>query len=79
MSLNGNDLRAVQLEDRKRRLGNLIERPRYARLLPSQTLDDGERLLAECGKRGLEGIVAKQPGSRPGPCCAWGSTRLPLP
>jgi bifunctional non-homologous end joining protein LigD len=59
MQLNGDDIRAVHLEDRKRRLGNLIERARIARLLHSETFTDGERLLAECDERGLEGIVAK--------------------
>jgi bifunctional non-homologous end joining protein LigD len=59
MQLNGDDIRAVHLEDRKRRLGNLIGRARIARLLHSETFTDGERLLAECDERGLEGIVAK--------------------
>jgi bifunctional non-homologous end joining protein LigD len=53
MQLNGNDLRAVHLEDRKRRLGHLIGRSAIACLLHSETFDDGERLLAECGERGL--------------------------
>ena len=29
------------------------------RLRHSETFTDGERLLAECDKRGLEGVVAK--------------------
>ena len=33
MALNGNDLRAIHLEDRKRRLGHLIERAAISRLL----------------------------------------------
>jgi len=63
MQLNGNDLRAVHLEDRKRRLGHLIGRSGITRLLHSETFDDGEHLLAECGKRGLEGVVAKHRAS----------------
>jgi len=73
MNLNGNDLRSVQLEDRRRRLCNLIERARIAQLLYSEPFDDGERLLAECGKRGLEGIVAKHKASvyRSGRTTSW--------
>jgi bifunctional non-homologous end joining protein LigD len=56
---NGNDLRAVSLEDRKRRRGHLMERARIGRLHHSEAFMDGERLLAECNKRGLEGVVAK--------------------
>jgi bifunctional non-homologous end joining protein LigD len=63
MQLNGNDLRALHLEDRKRRLGHLISRSGIACLLHSETFDDGERLLAECGKRGIEGVVAKHRAS----------------
>jgi bifunctional non-homologous end joining protein LigD len=59
MHHNGNDLRAIHLEDRKRRLAHLIERARIAQLLHSETFEDGGRLLEECGARGLEGVVAK--------------------
>src|SRR5947207_6824022 len=59
MQLNGNDLRAIHLEDRKRRLGHLVERANIAQLLHSETFEDGGRLLGECGARGLEGVVAK--------------------
>jgi len=63
VELNGNDLRAVHIEDRKHRLGHLIDRSAIARLLHSETFDDGERLLAECGTRGLKGVVAKHRAS----------------
>ena len=59
MQCDGNDLRAVALADRKRRLGHLVERAGIERLRHSETFPDGERLLAECDKRGLEGVVAK--------------------
>jgi bifunctional non-homologous end joining protein LigD len=39
MQLNGNDLRAVHLEDRKRRLGHLVERARISQLLHSETFE----------------------------------------
>ena len=79
MILNGNDLRSVQLEDRKRRLRHLIERARIARLLHSETFDDGARLLAECGKRGLEGVVAKHKASvyRSGRTTSWIKVKCP--
>jgi bifunctional non-homologous end joining protein LigD len=59
LQLDGNDLRAVALADRKRRLGHLIERAGIERLRYSEPFADGERLLAECDRRGLEGVVAK--------------------
>jgi bifunctional non-homologous end joining protein LigD len=79
MQLNCNDLRAVHLEDRKRRLGHLIDRSGIARLLHSETFDDGERLLAECGKRGLEGVVAKHKASiyRSGRSTSWIKVKCP--
>jgi bifunctional non-homologous end joining protein LigD len=79
MQLNGNDLRAVHLEDRKRRLGHLISRSAITRLLHSETFDDGERLLAECGKRTLEGVVAKHRASiyRSGRSTSWVKVKCP--
>ena len=79
MQLNGNDLRAVHLEDRKRRLGHLIDRSAITHLLHSETFDDGERLLAECGTRGLEGVVAKHRASiyRSGRSTSWVKVKCP--
>jgi bifunctional non-homologous end joining protein LigD len=73
MQLNGDDLRAVALADRKRRLGHLIERAGIARLRHSETFEDGERLLAECDRRGLEGVVAKHKNGiyRSGRSTSW--------
>jgi bifunctional non-homologous end joining protein LigD len=73
MQLNGTDLRAVALDDRKRRLGHLIERSAIGRLLLWEAFTNGERLLAECGKRGLEGVVAKHGASvyRSGRSTSW--------
>jgi bifunctional non-homologous end joining protein LigD len=79
MQLNGNDIRAVHLEDRKRRLGHLIEKARVATLCHSETFSDGEALLAECGKRGLEGIVAKHRAGiyRSGRSTGWIKVKCP--
>jgi bifunctional non-homologous end joining protein LigD len=79
MYLNGTDLRIVSLEDRKRRLAHLIERSAISRLLHSEAFDDGERLLAECSKRGLEGVVAKHKASvyRSGRATSWIQVKCP--
>jgi len=79
MQLNGNDLRAVSLQDRKRRLGHLIELARIDLLRHAQTFADGDRLLAECGMRGLQGVVAKHKASiyRSGHSTSWIKVRCP--
>jgi bifunctional non-homologous end joining protein LigD len=79
MQLNGNDLRAIHLEDRKRRLGHLVERAGIGRLLHSETFEDGGRLLEECGARGLEGVVAKHRAGiyRSGRSTGWIKVKCP--
>jgi bifunctional non-homologous end joining protein LigD len=79
MQLDGNNLRAVRLEDWKRRLGHLIERARIGCLHHSEAFADGERLLAECDNRGLEGVVAKHKGSiyRSGRSTSWVKVKCP--
>ena len=64
---------AVALADRKRRLGHLIDGAGIARLRHSETFEDGERLLAECDRRGLEGVVAKHKNGiyRSGRSTSW--------
>ena len=59
MALNGNDLRAIHLEDRKRRLGHMIERARIAQLLHSETFGDGDRLLKEVNGLGRRLVGAE--------------------
>jgi len=79
LQLNGNDLRAVALADRKRRLGHLIERAGIERLRYSEPFADGERLLGECDKRGLEGVVAKHKNGiyRSGRSTGWIKVKCP--
>jgi len=79
MELNGNDLRRIHLEDRQRRLGHLVQRAASARLLHSETFEHGERLLEECGTRGLEGVVAKHRASvyRSGRSTSWIKVKCP--
>jgi bifunctional non-homologous end joining protein LigD len=79
MQLNGTDLRIVALDDRKRRLGHLIERSGVGRLMLSEAFIEGERLFAECARRGLEGVVAKHGGSvyRSGRSTSWVKVKCP--
>ena len=79
MQLNGNDLRAIHLENRKLRLGHLVERAAITQLLHSETFEEGDRLLEQCGARGLEGVVAKHRASiyRSGRSVSWVKVKCP--
>jgi bifunctional non-homologous end joining protein LigD len=79
MEFNGNDLRQIHLEDRQRRLGNLVGRAAIARLVHSETFENGVRLLEECNARGLEGVVAKHRASiyRSGRSTSWVKVKCP--
>jgi bifunctional non-homologous end joining protein LigD len=57
---NGRDLRSLPYMERKRRLARLVARARLGRLLHSEPFTQGVRLLEECERRGLEGVVAKR-------------------
>ena len=46
-------------------LAGLVERSQIARLYHSETFTDGEKLLAECGRRGLEHRVEARRQSVP--------------
>jgi bifunctional non-homologous end joining protein LigD len=70
---DGKDMRSVPCIERKNRLASIVaslgsDRPHY-----SEAFADGERLLAECDKRGLEGIVSKRRSSpyRSGKQASW--------
>ena len=54
------DTRALPLLARRAKLAKLVDRFDSGCLLVSETFFDGERLLAECEKRGIEGIVSKR-------------------
>ena len=79
MHHNGNDLRHVHFEERKRRLDHLVGRANIARLLHSETFHDGGRLLEECVARKLEGVVAKHRASiyRSGRSTSWVKVKCP--
>jgi len=71
--LDDEDLRAAPLTQRKRRLRQLVERAAIATLTYAEHVRDGERLLAQCERLGLAGVVAKRAISvyRSGPSTAW--------
>ena len=67
---NSLDTRALPLLARSARLAKIIERSDTGCLFLSEAFADGERLLAVCEERGLEGIVSKRKdaGYRSGKC-----------
>jgi bifunctional non-homologous end joining protein LigD len=75
----GVDLRRVAFEDRKRRLGHLVRWAKIGCLHHSEVFEDGERLLAECDARGLEGVVAKHRAGvyRSGRSTSWVKVKCP--
>jgi len=60
LELNGTDLRALPLVVRKMKLGTLLKRYDHGSLSYSEGFTDADKLLAECKKLGLEGIVSKR-------------------
>jgi bifunctional non-homologous end joining protein LigD len=56
----GKDIRRVPCIERKNRLASIAAIPGSNRLHHSESFGDGDRLLAECSKRGFEGIVGKR-------------------
>lgn len=73
MMVDDQDLRDLAYVERKARLAELVQRSRIGRLYHSEAFTDGEKLLAECARRGLEGIVSKRRDSlyRSGKSSAW--------
>jgi bifunctional non-homologous end joining protein LigD len=69
----GRDIRDKPYVERKRRLAKLVVRAKTRALRHSEFFADGDRLLGECGKRGLEGIVSKRRDSpyRSGKQTSW--------
>jgi len=60
---NGGDLRGQPLVYRRVRLEPLLKRAKCNVIRFSEAFPDANALLAECGRRGLEGIVAKRKDS----------------
>jgi len=60
LALNGKDLRELPLIGRRAKLKTLLDRCGDPFLQFSESFDNAETLLAECSRRGLEGIVSKR-------------------
>jgi bifunctional non-homologous end joining protein LigD len=60
LELNGRDLREQPLVYRRARLEALLARAKCNLIRFSESFPDANALLAECARRGLEGIVAKR-------------------
>jgi bifunctional non-homologous end joining protein LigD len=54
------DLRLLPLVQRKARLSSILKKSKDTRLRFSESFDDAEKLLTECDRMGLEGIVSKK-------------------
>jgi bifunctional non-homologous end joining protein LigD len=60
LALNDTDMRPLPLVARKLKLCTLLKRYNHGSLRYSDSFRDAERLLTECRKLGLEGIVSKK-------------------
>jgi bifunctional non-homologous end joining protein LigD len=60
LEIDGEDLRAVPLGDRKKRLARLLGGRRLGIVLSDHTDDDGALLFVHACRMGLEGIVSKR-------------------
>jgi bifunctional non-homologous end joining protein LigD len=77
--LDGEDLRRVPIENRKRKLAKLVRTPRPGIVLNEHYEGDGEIVFAHACKLGCEGIVSKRLGSpyRSGRSAFWVKVKNP--
>jgi hypothetical protein len=73
LELDGEDLRALPLVDRKKRVARLLGRRRLGIVLSEHTDEDGATIFQRACKMGLEGIVSKRLSApyRSGPSRNW--------
>jgi ATP-dependent DNA ligase len=73
LELQGRDLREQALVQQRAQLRALPARTKRDLLRFSESFPDADALLAECSRRGLEGIVAKRKGTsyRSGTRSGW--------
>jgi len=64
LRLEGEDLYALPLEERKEKLEALLQKPPGVIRLSSALGDDGKKLLAQAEKLGLEGLIGKKVGCK---------------
>jgi bifunctional non-homologous end joining protein LigD len=79
LKLDGQDLRALPLGDRKKRLARLIGKRRIGIVLSEHTNEDGAMIFQQACKMGLEGIVSKRLSGpyRSGPSRVWIKVKNP--
>jgi bifunctional non-homologous end joining protein LigD len=79
LELDGEDLRALPLGDRKKRLARLIGNRRRGIVLSRHTDYDGAAVFRHVCKLGLEGIVSKRLSApyRSGPSRDWIKVKNP--
>jgi bifunctional non-homologous end joining protein LigD len=79
LELDGEDLRALPLVDRKKRLARLLGGRRLGIVLSDHTDDDGATIFQQACKLGLEGIVSKRLTApyRSGPSRDWLKVKNP--
>ena len=79
---NGDDLRALPLIERKRRLAKLLGRTKQWRAIQfvEHLEDDGPTVFRHICRMGLEGIVSKRTDApyRSGPSKAWVKSKNPV-
>jgi bifunctional non-homologous end joining protein LigD len=79
LELDGEDLRALPLGDRKKRLERLVGRRTLGIVLSAHTADDGATIYRQVCAMGLEGIVSKRLSApyRSGPSRDWLKVKNP--
>jgi bifunctional non-homologous end joining protein LigD len=79
LELDGEDLRALPLVDRKKRLARLLSGRRLGIVLSDHTDEDGALVFRQACRMGLEGIVSKRLSApyRSGPSRDWLKVKNP--
>jgi bifunctional non-homologous end joining protein LigD len=79
LELDGEDLRALPLGDRKKRLAKLLGTRRIGIVISEHTDEDGATIFQQACKMGLEGIVSKRLSApyRSGPSRDWIKVKNP--
>jgi bifunctional non-homologous end joining protein LigD len=79
LELDGEDLRALPLSDRKKRLARLLGKRRIGIVISEHTDEDGATIFQQACKMGLEGIVSKRLSApyRSGPSRDWIKVKNP--
>ncbi len=79
LEIDGEDLRRVPIEQRKRRLARLLRSPHHGLVLNEHFDSDGDLVFKHACKLGCEGIVSKRLGSsyRSGRSTSWIKVKNP--